>query len=174
MRWRGVPCRFESGQWRKYPTQNSIDSFRSVLVGVVLGPRGPEGVHDAVICLVTCELKDRTVALHHRNGCGPRSGKGRRIVHCNFVVDCVGVDAREAFDQMQVRRRIAACGVCLPLLWTQGNTDGAVWLERLWDDLVKKHELDILCAYPSSNFHGGKDEHAYKNICAQHTAVYSR
>src|SRR5260370_767592 len=84
--------------------KNPIDSFWSDLGGVVLGPRGPEDVHDAVVCLVTCVLKDRTVTLHHRNRCGPRSGKGRRIVHCNFIVDCVVVDTREAFDQMQVRR----------------------------------------------------------------------
>src|ERR1700680_2009141 len=80
------------------------DSFRSVLGSVVLGPRGPENVGNAVVGLVTCVLKDRTVALHHRNGCGPRSGEGCGIVHCNFVVDCVGVDTREALDQMQVRR----------------------------------------------------------------------
>jgi len=81
---------------------------------------------------------------------------------------------RAAKVAKRVHTRIAACGVCAPRLWAEGKTDAAVWVERLWDDLAKAHQLDILCAYPSSNFPGGKEERAYKKICAQHTAVYSR
>ena len=44
------------------------------------------------------------------------------------------------------------------MLWAQGKTNAAVCLERLWDDVAKQHELDILCAYPASNFPSGKDE----------------
>ena len=50
------------------------------------------------------------------------------------------------------------------MLWAQGKTNAAVRLERLWDDVAKQHELDILCAYPASNFPGGKDERAF-NAC---------
>ena len=70
--------------------------------------------------------------------------------------------------------RIAACGVCAPRLWAEGKTDAAVWVERMWDDLAKAHQLDIVCAYPASNFLDGKEERAYKSICTQHTTVYSR
>jgi DNA-binding NarL/FixJ family response regulator len=73
-----------------------------------------------------------------------------------------------------VHARIAACGACAPRLWAEGKTDAAVWVERLWDDLGKAHELDILCAYPSSGFPGGKDARSFKIICAHHSAVYSR
>jgi len=41
------------------------------------------------------------------------------------------------------------------MLWAQGKTNAAVRLERLWDDVAKQHELDILCAYPASNFPAG-------------------
>lgn len=71
-------------------------------------------------------------------------------------------------------RRIAACGICAPSLWAQGKRDAAVWLERLWDDLAKQHDLDILCAYSSNTLHESKHERAFKAICSQHTAVYSR
>jgi hypothetical protein len=71
-------------------------------------------------------------------------------------------------------RRIAACGICAPSLWAQGKQDAAVWLERLWDDLAKQHQLDILCAYSSNTLHESKHERAFKMICSQHTAVYSR
>jgi len=70
--------------------------------------------------------------------------------------------------------RVSACGVCAPVLWAEGKIDAAVWLERLWNNLGKEHELDILCAYASSSFQDGKHERAFKNICAEHTAVYSR
>jgi hypothetical protein len=60
------------------------------------------------------------------------------------------------------------------MLWAQGKTNAGVRLERLWDDVAKQHELDILCAYPASNFPGGKDERAFNTICAEHSAVHSR
>jgi len=70
--------------------------------------------------------------------------------------------------------RIAACGECAPLLWTEGKIDAAVWLERLWTDLAKEHPLDTLCAYSASSFHARKDERTYKNICAEHSVIDSR
>ena len=70
--------------------------------------------------------------------------------------------------------RIALCGECTHLLLAQGNSEGAIRLEQLSNDLANMHELDILCAYPSSSFHGSKDGRAFKSICAEHTAVYSR
>lgn len=68
--------------------------------------------------------------------------------------------------------RIAFCGECTPLLLAQGNAQAAIRLEQLSNDLAKTHELDILCAYPSSGFR--KDEGAFKSICMAHTAVYYR
>jgi DNA-binding NarL/FixJ family response regulator len=70
--------------------------------------------------------------------------------------------------------RIAVCGECTPLLLAQGNEKAAIRLEQLCNDLAHMHELDILCAYPSSSFNGGKDGRAFKTICAEHSAVYSR
>src|SRR5207245_11106803 len=66
------------------PPQNPIDSFRSVLGGIVLSPGGPENVHDAVVCLVTRVRKDRTVALQHRNGSSARM----RDTRLNWQPDC--------------------------------------------------------------------------------------
>ena len=59
------------------------------------------------------------------------------------------------------------------MLWAQGKTNAAVRLERLWDDVAEQYELDILCAYPASNFLGGKDERAFNAICAEHSPVHS-
>jgi DNA-binding NarL/FixJ family response regulator len=70
--------------------------------------------------------------------------------------------------------RVAFCGERVGLLWAEGMTDAAIRLEQLCNDLNKSHEVDILCAYPLSSFHGEEDEHDFQSICAEHTAVYSQ
>ena len=70
--------------------------------------------------------------------------------------------------------RIAACGECAPLLWAEGNADAAIRLERLWDKIATIYEVDILCGYALSGFHGEEDDHVFQSICAEHSAVYSR
>jgi DNA-binding NarL/FixJ family response regulator len=69
--------------------------------------------------------------------------------------------------------RIAMCGECTPLLLEQGNEEGAIRLEQLCSNLASTHEFDVLCAYPFSGFQD-KNGRAFKSICAEHTAVYSR
>jgi DNA-binding NarL/FixJ family response regulator len=68
--------------------------------------------------------------------------------------------------------RVAACGECAPLLWAEGKVDAAIRLEQLWDQLVKTHELDTLCAYPLAS--SEKDSPVLQCICAEHSAVHSR
>ena len=69
--------------------------------------------------------------------------------------------------------RVAICGECVGLLYTLGNTNAAIRLEKAGNDLVKSHNVDIACAYPLSNFHNGRDAQAFQSICAEHTAVNS-
>jgi hypothetical protein len=66
------------------------------------------------------------------------------------------------------------CGECSPLLLEQGNAEGAIRLEQLCSNLASTQEFDVLCAYPFSGFQDKKRERAFKSICAEHTAVYSR
>jgi len=70
--------------------------------------------------------------------------------------------------------RVAFCGERVGLLWAEGKTDAAIRLEQLCNDLVKTHEVEILCAYPLSSSYGVDDEHAFQRICSEHSAVYSR
>jgi DNA-binding response OmpR family regulator len=70
--------------------------------------------------------------------------------------------------------RVAACGECAPLLWAEGKADAAIRLEQLWDQLGITYNIDILCGYALSDFHGEKDEHIFQSICAEHSAVYSQ
>jgi DNA-binding NarL/FixJ family response regulator len=70
--------------------------------------------------------------------------------------------------------RVAACGTCAPLLWEQRNADGAIELERLWDQIARSHGVDVLCGYSLATFQGGVGSHSFEKICATHSAVHSR
>lgn len=70
--------------------------------------------------------------------------------------------------------RVVACGECAPLLWAEGKTDAAIRTERLWDEVGKIYEMDILCGYALNSFHGEEDQHIFQSICAEHSAVYSQ
>jgi DNA-binding NarL/FixJ family response regulator len=69
--------------------------------------------------------------------------------------------------------RVVVCGEGVALLHAEGKADAAIRIERGCNDLAKTYEVDILCAYPLSSFHGEEDEHDFQSICAEHSAVYS-
>src|SRR5262249_46498317 len=54
-------------------------------------------------------------------------------------------------------RRVRAFGEMVALLTEQGNFAAAVQLEELWNDLRRKHEFGLFCAYPLSSFGGDQD-----------------
>lgn len=70
--------------------------------------------------------------------------------------------------------RVAFCGERVGLLWAEGKTDAAIRLEQLCNDLAKKYEVDILCAYPLSSSPNKEDEQGFQRICAEHSTVYSQ
>jgi DNA-binding NarL/FixJ family response regulator len=70
--------------------------------------------------------------------------------------------------------RVVACGECAPFLWAEGKADAAIRLEQLWDEVSTTFNVDILCGYALSSFHGDEDEHVFQSICAEHSAVYSQ
>jgi DNA-binding NarL/FixJ family response regulator len=66
-------------------------------------------------------------------------------------------------------RRVAACGECG--LLEQGKVDAAIQVERLWNEIAKSCDVDILCGYVLTNFQLGLEGHIYERICAEHSAV---
>src|SRR5258707_1084361 len=69
---------------------------------LLLGASSTEVIRQAVISLVTGELKYRALDLHHGKLRFPRSCPGCWIFNREFVEDGVLVDACEAFDHVQV------------------------------------------------------------------------
>jgi DNA-binding NarL/FixJ family response regulator len=88
--------------------------------------------------------------------------------------DLVATTAAAAKATNGERPRVAACGECAPTLWAQGKVDAAVQLEHLWDKIAKSCNVDILCGYVLSGFHGEQESHTYERICAEHSAVCSQ
>ena len=72
------------------------------------------------------------------------------------------------------RPRVAACGECAPVLLAQGKADAAIRLEQLWDGLARTHDVEILCGYSMTSFHGEEGSQIFERICAEHSAVHSQ
>jgi hypothetical protein len=65
---------------------------------------------------------------------------------------------------------VRAYGEMVDCLWKAGQTDAAIRLEVLWNQLADTRAFSLLCGYCMGNFykHG-----AYENICDHHTHVIS-
>jgi hypothetical protein len=72
------------------------------------------------------------------------------------------------------RSRLALCGERAGRLWAEGQTDAALQLEQLCNDLGRSLEADILCVYPVGDINGKEAELAFARISAEHSAVHSR
>jgi DNA-binding NarL/FixJ family response regulator len=81
--------------------------------------------------------------------------------------------ARTAMSVEGEHARVAACGECAPLLWERGNKEGAVQLERLWDEIARSYRVQVFCGYPLGIFQGGTGSYTFERICAEHSRVLS-
>jgi DNA-binding NarL/FixJ family response regulator len=70
--------------------------------------------------------------------------------------------------------RVAIVGECAHLLMAEGNTEAAIRMEKLGNQLVKTYDVDILCGYSLHRFRDMMNAHIYQTICAEHSAVHSR
>lgn len=68
-------------------------------------------------------------------------------------------------------RRVFGCGECSPLLWSQGNLDAALRLEKLWDAVCHQYGLRILCGYLSGSLCKQEDQEKFQAICSLHSQV---
>ena len=76
-----------------------------------------------------------------------------------------------AFRMGRRHPRVSVCGERAGRLWAEGKTDTALRIEKLFNELAKTHDIDILCVYPLPQRH---EEDAFKSLCAEHTTVCYR
>ncbi len=70
--------------------------------------------------------------------------------------------------------RIAVCGECAHILWSQGNTAAAMEMEKLGNKLAKSFGVNILCAYSLGNRRQEMDTRTLQQISAEHSVVHYR
>lgn len=66
---------------------------------------------------------------------------------------------------------IVAFGEMVALLWSQENYEGAIRLERLWNELAEARSFHLRCAYPIAHFNQKEHAPAFLRICGEHSAV---
>jgi PAS domain S-box-containing protein len=71
----------------------------------------------------------------------------------------------------QVNGVACAYGEMVDLLWKDGNVEGAIRLEDLWNELAATYRFSLLCAYSMGNFCHASDAEQFATICGQHTHV---
>lgn len=64
-----------------------------------------------------------------------------------------------------------AYGEMVDVLWKEGNVEGAIRLEELWNDLAQTHPFSLLCAYSMGNFYREAHAPGFEAICRQHAHV---
>jgi DNA-binding NarL/FixJ family response regulator len=70
--------------------------------------------------------------------------------------------------------RVAVCGEIAPTLLSKGNGEGAIQIERLWDEITRGYGVHTLCGYLSSAFPHHEADPVFQRICAEHSAVHGQ
>jgi hypothetical protein len=76
------------------------------------------------------------------------------------------------FDRLINRRNylvVRAYGEMVDLLWQDGNSEGALRLEAMWNELAREHHFGLLCAYSLDNFLSSNGAADLRRVCAHHT-----
>ena len=72
------------------------------------------------------------------------------------------------------RPRVAVCGEGVHTLLAAGNSEATIKLERLWDEMARRFEVDVLCGYFRSAFASEESISTLERVCAEHTAALGR
>lgn len=79
------------------------------------------------------------------------------------------------FERLLDKRQyliVRAFGEMVDLLWKDGNIEGAILLEQLWNELALKYKYSLLCAYSIENFVHEAGVAAFRRVCDHHTNAF--
>ncbi|MBV9711631.1 MAG: PAS domain S-box protein [Ktedonobacteraceae bacterium] len=69
-------------------------------------------------------------------------------------------------------RRVRIFGEMVALLWSEGNQNAAIQLEKLWNDLHNtSYPFSLFCAYSMHSFARDTYKEQFSEICKQHSLV---
>ena len=67
--------------------------------------------------------------------------------------------------------RVMACGEIAPTMLSNGDTEGAIELEHLWDEITRDYGVYTHCGYL---WNASAESAIFDRICAEHSAVIGR
>jgi DNA-binding NarL/FixJ family response regulator len=85
---------------------------------------------------------------------------------------CGNVIVKAANAGRKKRGSVAIFGECVDILLKQGNAEAAIQMEKLGNQLVKEHNVEILCGYSLAGVHGLQRTDTFGLICDEHSAIY--
>lgn len=68
--------------------------------------------------------------------------------------------------------QVKAFGEMVALLWAEGKAESAIRLEELWNELSKRYDFSLFCAYPLRSFAKAEDNERFQRVCAEHSHVH--
>jgi hypothetical protein len=98
---------------------------------------------------------EHTLSLFMRNG---MPSKRLFMKHVGRLIK----DASAASKQSG----LTAFGEMVSILWAEGNKNGAIALETMWNELLEKQSFHLHCAYPMHFFSNNAD---LRSVCEHHS-----
>lgn len=80
----------------------------------------------------------------------------------------IGKLIRQAADS---GRPVRAYGEMVAMMWEAGLLTAAIELEKMWNELIRKERLALLCAYPAGSIAGEQHSAAFTEVCRLHAAI---
>jgi len=106
-------------------------------------------------------LDAREILAHFMDGDVPNANRFRSTVG-SVIDNSLGLSSY---------RCIRAYGEMVDLLWKDGNTEGAIRLEEMWNELADSRSFSLLCAYSMGNFYKEAHTRDFQRICHTHAHV---
>jgi MEDS: MEthanogen/methylotroph, DcmR Sensory domain len=74
-------------------------------------------------------------------------------------------------DSLDEEQTVVVFGEMVALLWSEGSSDAAIEMEKLWNELSKRYFFSNHCAYPSIASSHPDPTDLLARVCAEHSAV---
>ncbi|HJT16002.1 MAG TPA: MEDS domain-containing protein, partial [Thermoanaerobaculia bacterium] len=159
------------------------DLFARVAEFLAAGLNGGDGI----VVIATPEHRDRFRADVNSRGIDAeraiRSGQltlvDAREALATFMVDGAPDAARfeESIGGLLDKSaqvwpgRQRAFGEMVNILWQDGQSEAAIQLEELWNDLIGRRGFALLCAYSMGNFYRQSSSANFADVCRVHNEI---
>jgi hypothetical protein len=90
-----------------------------------------------------------------------------RCIDAGRFLEIVGDVVRDATSNGD---RVRIFGEMVALLWADGNHEGALRLEELWNEFQRTRPFSLLCAYPVNSLNGTSTT-AMRDVCDSHSDI---